>query len=135
MNTVADIGVLSGKERTALRARAHSLKPVVWVADSGITPGAMHEIDRALNAHELIKVHAAVSGREARTALLADICTALGAQPVQVIGKMLVVFRHRPEHETPPQQSKSAAKPAKRSKGTSKKTRSKRMPIRANRPR
>jgi putative YhbY family RNA-binding protein len=88
---------LSAKERATLRARAHGLKPVVWVAESGITPGAIREVDRALAVHELIKIHAAIDGRDARTALLADICTTLGAQPVQVIGKMLVAFRRRPE--------------------------------------
>ena len=98
--------VLSGKERTALRARAHGLKPVVWVAESGITPGAMREIDRALAAHELIKIHAAVEGKAARAALLADVCMTLGAQPVQVIGKMLVAFRHRPEAAPAPDRSR-----------------------------
>jgi RNA-binding protein len=86
---------LSGKERRVLRARAHRLKPSVWIAESGITPGALREIDRALNAHELIKIHSATQGRDARATLLAGICTDLEAQPVQVIGKMLVAFRPR----------------------------------------
>ena len=108
--------ILSSKERKALRARAHSLKPVVWVAESGITTGAMREIDRALHAHELIKIHAAVSGRAARDALLADICAALAAQPVQVIGKILVAFRQRPEPAAVIEKSAGAAKPSKRAK-------------------
>lgn len=91
---------LSGKARTALRARAHSLKPVVWIAESGITPGAMREIDRALDAHELIKIHAAVADRDVRAELLAAICSTLNAQPIQRIGKMLVVYRERPEPVT-----------------------------------
>jgi putative YhbY family RNA-binding protein len=107
--------MLSAKERKGLRARAHGLKPVVWVAESGMTPGALKEIDRALAAHELIKIRAELSGRAAREALLGDICAALGAQPVQVIGKMLIAFRHRPE--PPPALSEKpqpAAKPRKR---------------------
>ena len=88
---------LSARDRATLRARAHGLKPVVWVAGSGITPGAMREIDRALTVHELIKIHAALDGRLARTTLLADICVTLGAQAVQVIGKMLIAFRRRPQ--------------------------------------
>ena len=123
---------LSSKERTALRARAHSLRPVVWVAESGISPGAMHEIDRALSAHELIKIHAAVAGREARAALLADICVALRAQPVQVIGKMLVAFRHRPEPAPEPDRSQAAAQPAKRRKRAAK---ARSIPVPARKPR
>ena len=57
----------------------------------------MREIDRALNAHELIKIHSASADRTQRSALLTAICAELNAQPVQVIGKMLVAFRARPE--------------------------------------
>lgn len=91
-----ETGGLSTQARRALRARAHGLKPVVWIAQAGATPAVLREIDRALTAHELVKLHAAVDGRDAREALLASICTELGAQPVQVIGKMLVAFRPRP---------------------------------------
>ena len=115
MDSSHDEGILSGKERKALRARAHGLKPVVWVAESGITPGAMREIDRALNAHELIKIHVALSGRAARDALLGEICTTLDARPVQVIGKMLVAYRPRPQAMAP-DESRAQAKSQKRGK-------------------
>jgi len=55
------------------------------------------EIGRALDAHELIKVRAGGLEREAREAALAQICTTLGAQPVQHIGKVMVIFRAKPE--------------------------------------
>ena len=104
MNTdTSDVsGAPLGKDRRALRARAHGLKPVVWIAGSGITPGAMSEIERALTAHQLIKIHAAGGDREARAALLISICNELQAQPVQVIGKMLVAFRARPDPASEP---------------------------------
>ena len=108
---------LSAKDRATLRARAHGLKPVVWVAESGVTPGAMREIDRALAAHELVKINAAVDGRHARAALLDDICATLGAQPVQVIGKMLIAFRRRAESAEPAAQPATAAKPTRRNAG------------------
>ena len=118
MRNGVDSGPLSGKARTALRARAHSLKPVVWIAESGMTEGAMREIDRALAAHELIKIHAAVATRDARAELLATVCSTLNAQPVQVIGKMLVAYRQRPE-AIPAETATSAKaqKPAKRPAG------------------
>ena len=115
--------VLSDKDRRALRARAHSLKPVVWIAASGITPGAMTEIERALTAHELIKIHAAGGNREARAALLTSICAELQAQPVQVIGKMLVAFRARPNpgsDSDPP--INSTSKPSRRRRARVKRT-------------
>lgn len=106
---------LSAKERATLRARAHGLKPVVWVAESGITPGVMREIDRALAVHELIKIHAPVAGRDARSALLDDICETLGAQPIQVIGKMLIAFRRKPETVETVRRPETAAEPPGRS--------------------
>ena len=109
MNSAAVNEALSSKARSALRARAHGLKPVVWVAESGISAGAMHEIDRALTAHELIKIHAGVAGREARSALLDQICATLGAQPVQIIGKMLVAFRPRPDEAAAVKQESARA--------------------------
>ena len=54
------------------------------------------EIDRALTAHELIKVRVGSMEREAREAALTLICDRLGAQAVQHIGKVLVVYRERP---------------------------------------
>ena len=129
MDTVKDSGEaagasLSGKERRELRARAHALKPVVWVAESGVTPGAMREIDRALAAHELIKIHAACAERTARSALLTAICAELKAQPVQVIGKMLVAFRRRPaaiaEHDVTPKPANRSPKRSTRMLGRTK---------------
>ncbi|MCC6475060.1 MAG: YhbY family RNA-binding protein [Burkholderiales bacterium] len=101
MNTITETvetftGTLRGADRRALRARAHALKPVVWIAGSGLTPGVMAELDRALHAHELIKIHTAAENRAAREVLLEDICRTLGAEPVQIIGKTLVAFRARP---------------------------------------
>lgn len=83
-------------ERKALKARAHRLEPVVQLGERGLTEAVLAEIDRALDAHELIKVRAASLERDAREAALAGICDRLGAQPVQHIGKVLVIYRAKP---------------------------------------
>jgi RNA-binding protein len=88
---------LSGKTLRELRARAHALKPVVWISEKGATEPVLREVDRALKSHELIKIHAAVDGRSAREELLESLCGSLGAQSVQVIGKMLVAYRPNPK--------------------------------------
>lgn len=106
---------LSALDRRTLRARAHVLKPVVWIAQAGASAGVLQEIDRALTAHELVKMHAAVDGRAVREEMLATICAQLGAQPVQVIGKMLVAFRPRPPAANDAREGRS--KSARRSAG------------------
>lgn len=108
---------LSPGERRALRARAHALKPVVWIAASGPTEGVLRELDRALSAHELVKIRADIGGREERERLLQSLCTALDAQPVQTIGKVLIAFRPRPKAAEPharpqPRRQAPGAKPA-----------------------
>jgi len=89
--------ILSPSERSALRARAHKLHPVVLIGDGGLTDRVLLEIDRNLVAHELIKIRVAGTDRADRGSILERICEKLEAAPVQHIGRMLVVFRPRPE--------------------------------------
>jgi|SRR5262245_6535529 len=90
---------LSSAERRALRARAHGLHPVVMIGEAGLTPAVLKEVDMALKSHELIKIRVLGDDRDLRASMIGEICAALGAAPVQQIGKMLVVFRPRPEEE------------------------------------
>jgi putative YhbY family RNA-binding protein len=93
---------LTPSERRALRAQAHHLNPVIMIGDAGLTPGVLKEIDLALKSHELIKIRVLGEDRERRHELVPAICAALDAAPVQEIGKMLVIFRPRPEEEKEP---------------------------------
>ena len=82
-------------ERKLLKARAHSLEPVVIIGGKGLTDEVVKEVDRALAAHELIKVRAALE-RKAREQALRTLCEKTGAEAVQHIGKVLVLFRPKP---------------------------------------
>ena len=89
--------MLNAAERKSLKARAHRLEPIVIIGGKGLTGEVLAEIERALQAHELIKVRAAGLEREAREQALAAICGKTGAQAVQHIGKVLVLFRKNDE--------------------------------------
>jgi RNA-binding protein YhbY len=54
--------------------------------------------------------------RNARAAMIEQICSALRASPVQHIGKILVVFRPRPEPATPQPAPRRGRKPRYRPK-------------------
>ena len=54
------------------------------------------EIERALTAHELIKVRAGAAEREDRATMLEAICTRTGAVHVQSVGKVMVLWRPAP---------------------------------------
>ena len=85
--------MLSPVERKSLKARAHKLEPVVQIGAKGLTDEVVAEIERALNAHELIKVRAGGLERDAREEALNFICNKTGAAAVQQIGKIFVLFR------------------------------------------
>ena len=93
--------LLTPAERRALRARAHHLHPVIMIGEAGLTPAVLKEIDSALKSHELIKIRVLGEDRARRKDLPGEICAALEASPVQSIGKMLVIFRPRPEGAEP----------------------------------
>jgi RNA-binding protein len=92
---------LTAARRRELRAEAHALRPVVQIGSDGLSDGVVVETDRALTAHELIKVRILDDAREDREAMLESLCAATGAQAVQHIGKTLVLWRPRPAEDKP----------------------------------
>ncbi|HEX4346398.1 MAG TPA: YhbY family RNA-binding protein [Vicinamibacterales bacterium] len=88
---------LTSRDRTHLKGRAHALEPVVRVGHAGVTPGLLAEIDRALTAHELIKVRIDNPVRDERVAVGDAVCAATGAAAVHRVGKILIMWRPRPD--------------------------------------
>ena len=88
---------LSQAQKKAFRSIGHHLSPLVTVADNGITEGVIGELERALNDHELVKVKIAVGERDARNALAEQLASDSGADLVQTIGKMALLYRHNPK--------------------------------------
>jgi RNA-binding protein len=89
--------MLSAAERKELKARAHQLEPIVMIGSKGLTDEVVNEVDVALKAHELIKVRAAGLEREQRDDALKALCQRTGAESVQSIGKVFVIYRKRDE--------------------------------------
>lgn len=88
---------LTPRDRQQLKARAHALEPVVQIGQDGVTDQVAMELDRALTAHELIKVKVSAPDRDAREALCDDIVTRTDAAEVQRVGKVLVLWRPKPD--------------------------------------
>ena len=88
---------MTARERAHLKARAHALEPVVHAGSSGVSDTLVAEVDRALTAHELIKVKVGVDDRKARVAFGDEICARTGATAVHRVGKVLILWRPRPE--------------------------------------
>jgi RNA-binding protein len=91
---------LTPRERAHLKARAHALEPKVQVGHGGLTDAVVKEIDRALAAHELIKVKILLE-RDARDELAEAICARTDAAIVQQVGKVVVLWRPKPDAGAP----------------------------------
>ena len=87
---------LTPRERAHLKARAHALEPRVQVGQAGLSDAVITEIDRALTAHELIKVKI-LADRDARVEIAETICARTDAAQVQSVGKVVVLWRPKPD--------------------------------------
>ena len=86
---------LTPRARAHLKALAHPMEPVVLVGAEGITPALTRAISVGLEDHELIKVRLGqgfVGDRHEAATAIADACA---AAVVQVIGRVIVLYRRR----------------------------------------
>jgi RNA-binding protein len=92
MNNQQEKTLLPRYKRLELKKMAHHLKPVVQIGKKGITEGLTDEIDQALEAHELIKLHVlpkqSLSGDD-----LARILSRTKSHHIDSIGNVVILFR------------------------------------------
>ena len=85
--------MLTGKQRAYLRSLAQKEECILYVGKAGITDPVIDQAKEALAARELVKgrVQEAClyTAAEAQQAL----CEACGAEGVQVIGRVFVLYR------------------------------------------
>ncbi|MDF1766679.1 MAG: YhbY family RNA-binding protein [Gammaproteobacteria bacterium] len=84
---------LSNADKKTFRAIGHQLKPVITVAEKGLTENIQLELERALNDHELIKLKLIAGDKAERTALVDEICSLSKGIAVQTIGHVLLLYR------------------------------------------
>jgi len=84
---------LSNSQIRHLRGLAHSLKPVVMVGQHGLRESVLEEIGIALDFHELIKIKVSAGDRDERDRIITSIVDETGAERVQRIGNMAILFR------------------------------------------
>ncbi len=90
---------LTPAQRKDHRSEAHHLDPVVMIGNDGLTQGVTKEIDAALSSHGLIKIRVLGDDRAARDQLFRSLADDLNAAPIQHIGKLLVLWRPKPDKE------------------------------------
>lgn len=88
---------LTPEQKKQYKSIGHHLKPVLIVAENGLSEGVVAELERALNDHELIKVQFRITEREDRRALIDELSRVGRCELVQVIGKMALLYRRNPK--------------------------------------
>jgi RNA-binding protein len=88
---------LTQEQKKQYKSIGHHLKPVLTVAENGLSEGVLAELDRALNDHELIKVQFRIAERDDRRALIDELCQVGSCELVQTIGKMALIYRKNPK--------------------------------------
>ena len=85
--------MITTKQRSKLRAMAHTFAPVAIIGKEGITDSVLKSIDDVLEARELIKIrllnNCSLSTREASDI----ICDELSSEGIQCIGSIVVIYR------------------------------------------
>ena len=88
---------LTSRDKKRLRQIAHHLDAVVTIADQGVSTGVIHEAQRALADHELIKVKVALLEKAQRNDAAETLAAACEASLVQSIGKVAVLYKPNPK--------------------------------------
>jgi RNA-binding protein len=89
---------LTGAQRKHLRGLAHHVKPVVHVGRHGLTDPVLHEIEEALDDHELIKVKL-VEPQGRKKDLADEIAQRSGGTRVGLVGNVVTLYRQNPDPE------------------------------------
>jgi RNA-binding protein len=84
---------LSEHQKKFLRGLGHQLKPMIMVGDAGLSESLVAEFESTLDHHELIKVRVRVGDRAARDAIIDQLCADSGAQLIQRIGNVALLYR------------------------------------------
>lgn len=84
---------LSPSQQRYLRSLAHDLSPVILLGAKGATDAVLKELDLALSHHELVKVKLSGGDKDERQAQIDFLAGGTGAESIQQIGHVLVLFR------------------------------------------
>ena len=85
---------MDSAQKKSLKAKAHALKPVIIVGQSGLTESVLKEIEITLDTHELIKIKIRAE-KDERKKIGDQIIVETSAELIQSVGQIIVVFRKR----------------------------------------
>ncbi len=85
--------MITTKQRAFLRGLGNALEPVMQIGKEGLTENSFNTIDGLLEARELVKIKVLKNSSIDIKDCMNQICAKLSAEPVQVIGSTIIIYR------------------------------------------
>ena len=90
--------MLTSKNKALLLKLANPLEPSLTVGKGEIDDHGVAVIDKALTAHELIKIKVLTTQKEELAPLGEEIAEKSKSEVVQIVGRILILYRARKEN-------------------------------------
>lgn len=90
---------MTSKQRAYLKGLAMTMDPILQIGKSSLTPEITQSVNEALDARELIKIHVLKNCADDGKDLAAVLSERTHSQVVQVIGKMIVLYKPAKEEK------------------------------------
>ena len=90
---------MTSKQRSYLKGLAMTMDPILQIGKSSLTPELTQSVSEALEARELIKIHVLKNCADDGKDLAQILAERTRSQVVQVIGKMIVLYRPAKEEK------------------------------------
>ncbi len=85
--------MLTGKEKRYLRGIASTKKAIVLIGKEGISPTLVDSLDKALEAHELVKCSILKNCAEDMKEVAFDLAALTRSELIQSVGRVFVLYR------------------------------------------
>ena len=85
--------MITSKQRAYLRGLANTIDPIFQIGKGGINENLIKQLDDALEARELIKLHVLETAFMDSRETLSELAEILGAEPVQANGSKIDLYR------------------------------------------
>ena len=85
--------MITTKQRAILRGLGNALDPVFQIGKEGLSENSIEALILLLESRELIKIKVLKNSPNTAKELCKEICERTNADPVQVIGGMIILYR------------------------------------------